>query len=167
LCSIIFTSYQIHFYIIEFDNGGERPAYNRIARSHFAQIKMPAKRFTVLDAEHETFILNGFELLLDYDTVIYDLDNRDITRTTQNSIFEDFLVLKTRDDSKSDKLRYRQLKAALAQRKSSCDRVNHIYKMLMKQNAHETQRAICQRQHKLYLWKRWRRGACTCSCGGH
>jgi len=101
---------------------------------------MPARgiegnRFTVLDATDEKrFVLNGFELLLDYDTVIHDLDNRDITRTSQSNIFEGFLVLKTQNDKRQDKLRYRELKAELAQRKPATDRINHLYKMLLKLN---------------------------------
>ena len=85
-------------------------------------------RYTILDVDKQPiFKLNGFNLVLEYDTKIYDLDNRSITRISQNSIFIDFLTLKTTETPEDAAKKYKHMKSELEQHNKDSDRVNIIW----------------------------------------
>lgn len=102
--------------------------------------KILGKRFTVVDvSETPQFSLNGFDLVLEYDTIIHDLDNKGTTRSSQSSIFLDFLATKTEDpkgqkEQTEDRVKYRMLKAELEKDLPENDRVNLMYTMLNRIN---------------------------------
>jgi len=114
-----------------------RTAQNRLidSVSEMKERGIRGERFTVVAlSETPTFMLNGFVLTPEYDTVIYDMEHRSITRSSQSGIFLDFLALKTVEKPGMVAARYRELKMELAHYKPETDRVNLTYKMLNKIN---------------------------------
>lgn len=74
-----------------------------------------------------------YELTLDYDTKIFDMDNM-TNRISQNDIYIDFLVLKTSASETKPLKHYNNIIKCLNVNGADCDRVNLIMKIIGKIN---------------------------------
>ena len=93
-------------------------------------------RYKVLPVNKEyKYRGSRFDLILDYDTIIVDMENK-TKRIIQNDLLCELLVLKSlADDSPKPVLRhYDELAANLDENAEDCDRVNNVYRMLRKVN---------------------------------
>lgn len=74
-----------------------------------------------------------YELTLDYDTKVFDMDNM-TNRISQNDIYIDFLVLKTTDSESEPLKHYNDMIKSLNINGADCDRVNLVMKIIGKVN---------------------------------
>lgn len=92
--------------------------------------KDAASFFTVLSVAPKIYNGDNYDLIVDYDTSVY-MNKK--SRISQNSLYVDFLVLKTEKDS-TDLIHYADMINALDENQDNCDRINLVTRIIGKIN---------------------------------
>ena len=138
-----YTKHQFQFYFIAVlfsQTLNEFKKYNRLNKKVYRvpgndAINICNDIFSHVYTEHIPifYIFSNYELTLDYDTKVFDMDNN-TNRISQNAICIDFLVLKTTDNEKKPLKHYNDMVRCLNNNEAGCDRVNLVMKITGKIN---------------------------------